>query len=75
LTLKAYEEELMILYADRNNATVVFSTADYNQKVAALLQDQAYRNLKKDPTKFMEIRSLLLLKRSANNVNQNVRIL
>jgi hypothetical protein len=43
LTLKA-SEELMILSADKNNATVVFSTADYNQKVAAFLQPtEAYR--------------------------------
>jgi hypothetical protein len=38
---------LMVLPADKGNVTVVLDTADYNQKIPALLEDKAYKKLKK----------------------------
>jgi hypothetical protein len=55
--------ELTVFPADKGNA--VLSTADYNQKIAALLKDQAYRKLKKDPIEFVEHKTILLLKISS----------
>jgi hypothetical protein len=46
--LKA-NEVLTILPADKSNATVILNTTDYVQKIHALLEDQAYRKLRKDP--------------------------
>jgi hypothetical protein len=37
--------ELTVLPTDKGNVTVVLSTANYNQKIAILLEDQAYRKL------------------------------
>jgi hypothetical protein len=51
--LKA-NEALTVLPADKGNATVVLDTADYNQKIGALLEDNAYRKLKKDPTESVD---------------------
>jgi hypothetical protein len=36
----------------------------YNQKIVAVLEDKAYRNLKKDPTDSVERKTVLLLKKS-----------
>jgi hypothetical protein len=44
---------------------VVLDTADYNQKITALLEDKAYRKLKKDPTEAVERKTILLLKKSS----------
>jgi hypothetical protein len=41
---------LTILPADIGNATVILNTTDYKQKIASLLEDSAYKKLKKDPT-------------------------
>jgi hypothetical protein len=38
-------EALMVLLADKGNVIMVLDTADYNQNIAALLEDQAYRKL------------------------------
>jgi hypothetical protein len=42
-------EALNVLQADKGNAAVVLGTSEYNQKITALLQDKAYKKLKKDP--------------------------
>jgi hypothetical protein len=56
--------KLMVFLADKGNVTVVLDTTDYNQKIAALLEDQTYRKLKKDPTESVEHKTFLLLKKS-----------
>jgi hypothetical protein len=43
---------------------MVLGTSEYNQKIAALLEDKAYRKLKKDPTDSIERKSVLLVKKS-----------
>jgi hypothetical protein len=60
--LKA-NDELMALPANKGNVTVVLSTEDCNQKTAALLEDQAYRKLKKDPNESTEQKTVLLMKK------------
>jgi hypothetical protein len=54
-------EVLTVHPADEDGVTVVLNTANYNQKIAALLEDQAYRKLKKDPTESAEHKTILLL--------------
>jgi hypothetical protein len=59
------------------NAAVVLGTSDYNQKITVLLEDKAYKNLKKDPTDSMECNSVLLkspqfLRRLASNYDHRV---
>ena len=43
-------KEITILPADKGNATVVIDTADYEKKVADLLEHPPFKKLKKDPT-------------------------
>jgi hypothetical protein len=64
LALKA-NEALTVLPTEKGSASVVLDTADYNLKIAALLEDQAYRKLKKDPTEAVECKTVLLLKKSS----------
>jgi hypothetical protein len=40
----------------KDNVTVVQDTADYNRKATALLEDHAYRKLKKDATSLWSAR-------------------
>jgi hypothetical protein len=47
------------LLADKGNAAVVLGTSDYSQKIAALLEDKAYKKLKKDPTDSVEHKTVL----------------
>jgi hypothetical protein len=64
-----------VLPADKGNATVVLDTSDYNLKIAALLEDKAYRKLKKDLTESVERKTVLLLKKSSfsEEVSQQLR--
>ncbi|XP_023723162.1 uncharacterized protein LOC111873027, partial [Cryptotermes secundus] len=73
-SLKA-NEALTVLPADKGNAAVVLDTSDYNRKIAAVLEDKAYRKLKKDPTDAIERKTVLLLKKSpiAEEVCQQLR--
>jgi hypothetical protein len=50
--LKA-NEELTVLPSDKDTATVVVKTTKYNWLIASLVEDQAYRELKKSPIKFI----------------------
>jgi hypothetical protein len=67
---------LTILPADKGNATVILNTTDYKQKIVSLLEDSAYKKLKKDPTETIERKTSQLLKNlhsqmtSASNCNQ-----
>jgi hypothetical protein len=54
LALKA--SEALTVLADKGNPTVVLDTADYNLKIAALLEDQAYKMMKKYPTEPLSAR-------------------
>jgi hypothetical protein len=56
---------LMVLPADKCNATVILNTADYMRKISHLLEDPSYRRMAKDPTLSMDRRTELLLKRSS----------
>ena len=40
---------LTILPADKGNATVILNTTDYKQKISTMLQEPAYKKLKKRP--------------------------
>jgi hypothetical protein len=68
-------ETLTVLPSDKGNAAVVMDTADYNQKIIALLEDKTYKKLRKDPTDSIERKTLLLLKKSpfAEEVYQQLR--
>jgi hypothetical protein len=53
---------------------MVHSTVNYTWKIAALLEDQAYRMLKKDPPESVECKTILLLKKSSfSEVCQQIR--
>jgi hypothetical protein len=54
-----------LLPTDKGNATVVLNTSYYKQKITSLLEDQAYRQLAKDPTDAIEQKTTLLLKKSS----------
>jgi hypothetical protein len=65
-----------VLPADKGNAAVVMGTSDYNRKIATLLQNKAYSMFKKDPTESIELKTVLLLKKSSfpEEVCQQVRL-
>jgi hypothetical protein len=54
-------EELTVLSADNGNVTM--TTESYTCKIAALLENQAYRMLKKDPPESVDCTNILLLKK------------
>jgi hypothetical protein len=51
---------LTVLPTEKGNAAVVLGTSDYNQKIAALLEDKAYKRLKMYPTDSVERKTVLL---------------
>jgi hypothetical protein len=53
---------------------VGLGTSEYNQKIAAHLENKAYKMLKKDPTerKTVPLKSPQLLRRFANNIDHKV---
>ena len=48
-------QDLVILTADKGNATVVMDQADYKKKIKDLLEDPVYRKISKDPTSATEL--------------------
>jgi hypothetical protein len=48
------------LPADKGNGTVVLCTSDYNRKITSLLEDKAYKKLKKNPIDSIECKTVLL---------------
>ena len=48
------DDTIIIVPADKGNTTVVMSKKDYEDKVNAMLLDETYRKLKKDPTAKIE---------------------
>ncbi|XP_074035217.1 uncharacterized protein [Leptinotarsa decemlineata] len=47
-------EDIIILPADKGNATVVLNTIDYESKMMKLLEDPAYKKIVRDPTTYLE---------------------
>jgi hypothetical protein len=62
--LRAFKanEAITILSAHKGNAIVVLETADFNPKIAALLDDHSYKKLMKDSTESVERKTVLLRK-------------
>jgi hypothetical protein len=58
-------EVITVLPADKGNATMVLDTADCNQKIVVLLEDQGYMKLKKEPDESVECKTILFLKKSS----------
>ena len=50
------DENIVILPADKGNATVVLDRTDYVAKMENLLDDDAYKKVKRDPTSRIETR-------------------
>jgi hypothetical protein len=44
------DDSIMILPADKGNATVILSSTDYNSKIRALLDELVHKRLTSDPT-------------------------
>ena len=49
-------KEIVILPADKGNATVIPDTADYERKALDLLSHPPFRKVKRDPTRRNETR-------------------
>lgn len=47
-------KDIVVLPADKGNATVVMDRKEYSQKTNSLLEDATYRKMAKDPTKVIE---------------------
>ncbi|XP_060518420.1 uncharacterized protein LOC132697146 [Cylas formicarius] len=47
-------KEIMILPADKWNATVVMNTEDYKRKVQQILEDDCYKKVSRDPTTYLK---------------------
>ena len=59
-------DDVIILPADKGNATVVMSKEEYDRKIMALLDTPTYRRLPRDPTASQESKiswTLLKLKK------------
>ena len=49
-------KDIIVLQADKGNATVVLDTVDYEKKAMAILDHSPFRQLQKDPTSRIETR-------------------
>jgi len=58
------DNSIMILPANKGNATVILSSMDYKSKVRSLLNNPVYRRLTSDPTSKIEKQTTFLIKRS-----------
>ncbi|GJQ80564.1 hypothetical protein Trydic_g19968 [Trypoxylus dichotomus] len=73
------DENIIILLADRGNATVVLNTRDYKDKMQKLLDDPTYKPITTDPTTYLEkiTRTKINKKKSIisrEKVSKNVRV-
>jgi hypothetical protein len=64
LGLKKANEALTILTPDKGNVAMILGTSDHNRMISDFLKDKSYRKLKKDPTDYIERKTVLLLKKS-----------
>ena len=58
------DKNILILSADKGNATVVMNTDDYDQKIKDLLDPMTYKKLNKDPTANILRKTNSIIKRS-----------
>ena len=65
-SLKKKRQSIIILKADKGNATVVMDRKEYHRKCVALLQSPTYTTLKKDPTQKIKRKVLEALKELKN---------
>ncbi|KAJ4426524.1 hypothetical protein ANN_27338 [Periplaneta americana] len=65
LQMLGKNDNLVVLPADKGNATVFLSSTQYQEKIDQLLNDPAYKILKKDPTSSVERRTNQLIKKSS----------
>ncbi|KAJ4430702.1 hypothetical protein ANN_19293 [Periplaneta americana] len=65
LQMLGKNDNLVVLPADEGNATVLLSSTQYQEKIDQLLNDPAYKILKKDPTSSVERRTNQLIKKSS----------
>ncbi|XP_071439029.1 uncharacterized protein [Hetaerina americana] len=56
--------DIVILPADKGNATVLLKTEDYHQKVQQLLADATYRRIPRDPTDSIVRKTTSLMKKN-----------
>jgi hypothetical protein len=58
-------EAITVLPIHKGSASMVLDTADCNQKIAALLEDQGYMKLMKEPIESVVCKTILFLKKSS----------
>ncbi|XP_046397784.1 uncharacterized protein LOC124164498 [Ischnura elegans] len=58
-------EDLLIIPADKGNATVIMKRSDYNDKITTLLSSATYKELKSDPTAKLERSTRSIIKTSS----------
>ncbi|KAJ8960049.1 hypothetical protein NQ318_009488 [Aromia moschata] len=59
-------QDIIVLKADKGNATVVMKKEEYQRKIESLLDPEHYRKLKKDPTLGLAFDNFLMTKRHHN---------
>ena len=64
-------ENLIILPADKGNATVILNTTDYNQKMTELLSSDEYKPIKNDPTTYLEKTTKQII--SSSTLNDDIK--
>ena len=67
-------KDVVILPADKGNATVLMTRDEYNSKLEDLLNTDTYRRLKKDPTAAQEARISRILRDhvKSNEINDEL---
>ena len=60
------DQSIVILPADKGNATIVLDRTDYMDKMESLLEDNAYKKVKRNPTSRIEARISTALKELEN---------
>ncbi|XP_077778802.1 uncharacterized protein LOC144326219 [Podarcis muralis] len=75
LTNLRKDNNIIILPADKGNATVVMNTSDYQAKLSNLLQDPTYQPIKTDPTTYLEKTTKSKIKASPISEEIQLRII
>ena len=70
------DQNIVILPADKGNATVVLDRIDYVNKMESLLEDNAYKKVKRNPTSRVETKISAALKECENQryITSKVRL-
>ena len=69
------DQNILILPADKGNATVIMKTEDYNNKIKELLDPNTYKKLKRDPTDSIVRKTNSLVKASSIEPDIQKRII